>query len=127
MKRVMQALCAAAVVSAVAVPSVSNAGAQYQYANCTNAANGSGSCQGTMLGFRNSSNSSDYAWFFFNGSYRSFSAHAGGVFGYCTPNASVATLWDLAMNARGNFSISWDSTGTCTYLAMWSGSEYANY
>ena len=113
---------------------VAFAGSTTESSYCYKNTDGSGYCYGTLLGFRNNASSSTYARFYKNTSAtRSFyaiytPAGATAAQGYsCTPDATVSTLWDKAIRARGYFNIQWNSSGSCTYLYLANGSQYTNF
>src|SRR5258708_6643816 len=101
----------------------SEAGAGYQYAYCSNNADGSGMCYGTLRDFRASTNANDYAGFSqWSDGYKSFNASFGGLFATCSPDATTATLWPAAMAFTGNFSIEWNASAVCYSLSLSNGS-----
>jgi hypothetical protein len=119
--------CAAVAISAV-VPVAVLAGLQQDYAVCyRDSMTGSGYCQGNFLGFRNSANTTDYAQFVTNGSYKAFYGSANGFTVSCTPDATTGAIWDQAMASTGAFYIEFDAMGYCTYLSLTNSSTNSNY
>ncbi|MBN1206256.1 MAG: hypothetical protein JXB05_15170 [Myxococcaceae bacterium] len=123
-------------VLAVAVlggASLAHAGATYQMAYCSKSPDGSGSCNGTFLGFRNDSGASTQAYFYKNdGGFKSFYGAFTNPLGElvtagCIPDAATGALWSKALAHEGYFSISWDSSGTCTYLYLANSSQYSTF
>jgi hypothetical protein len=108
-------------------PMTSFAGATLEYSYCYKYAAGNGYCYGNFLGFRKSPDSTAYASFEITPTASHFYAVQAGIFYTCMPNASVAGIWDKAMGSEGFFSISWDTTGTCTGLSLQNGSRHKNY
>jgi hypothetical protein len=110
------------------------AGSTTESAYCYKNTDGSGSCYGTFLGFRNHAGSGTYAYFYkhssgsksFSGAYTDTSTNTTSYFS-CTPDAATGALWTKAVAAQGYFSISWNTSGTCTYLSLYNGSLYSNF
>jgi hypothetical protein len=104
------------------------------YASCVTFSDGSGSCSGTFLGFRNSPN---YDWVSFgvvvdpNGSHPYFSANydANGRYAgfYCAADPSMLGAWTVPIASRGHFSIDWDAHAKCTYAFFDNGSKVQTY
>lgn len=99
-------------------------------ASCTFYADGSGSCSGTLLTFRNSTTSSDYASFEQSGEGTySFRVNFQGRLAECWKSVSAGSLaanhWNAAMSHRGRFSITWNASGTCGQLYLMNAS-YVN-
>lgn len=105
------------------------AGQQWTTAACSKASDGSGSCYGNFLAFRNNSDPSTYASFieYASGS-RYFQAWwpTTGVVS-CVPNATVANLWPRIMLHEGYFYVTWDATGTCNQLILNNGSHHSSF
>lgn len=114
--------------------SLASAGTTSESAYCYKNTDGSGSCYGTFLGFRNHAGSSTYAYFYkndsgsksFSGAYTNTSTSVTTYFS-CTPDAATGALWSKALAHNGYFSISWNSSGVCTSLYLNNGSLYANF
>ena len=120
-------------VAVLGVASGASASTPIESASCSKNTDGSGSCTGSLLGFRNHSAASTYARFYKHATgAKSFTAaytpSSGTVTYYsCTPDAAVAAIWDRAMRHRAYFSISWNADGTCTSLYLSNNTQYANY
>lgn len=115
----------------VARPAPSEAGYTWQTASCSANSDGSGSCAGTFLGFRNSSGASDYAQFQSNTTpgfvpQIFYAVYAGRLYS-CVPDANIQAIWPMVMAARGYFSVSWDASGTCHNLWLNNGSYTQNF
>jgi hypothetical protein len=93
-------------------------------ATCTKNADGSGVCSGTIKGFRNTANSTDYVEFAYNSDpsfvTRAFYASFNGQFMGCSPTATsvVSSVWPMAMDNTDSFQITWDASGTCTNIFL---------
>lgn len=109
----------------------SRAGYTSQSASCSKNADGSGSCSGTFLGFRNSANSGDWVYFQYNSTpgyvTYAFYANYAGVFYSCTPNSTLQAVWPMIQSNRGYFNISWDASATCTNIWINNGSYTQNF
>jgi hypothetical protein len=134
MKRFMKTLAPVVSLAVFGMAPLALAGSTSETAYCYQNADGSGHCYGNFLGWRNSSQTSAYAYFSENDSgSRSFYARytvsgATTPSSYsCIPDASVAAVWGEALGHKGYFSISWNTSGTCYSLSLYNGSQYANY
>ena len=135
MKRLVQKMVPVLSVAVLGVAGVASAGSTSESSYCYKNTDGSGGCYGTLLGFRNSTgSSSNYARFYKNTSAsRSFYAYytssttTAPTSYTCTPDATVSTIWDKAIRARGYFNIQWNASGSCTYLYLANGSQYTNF
>ena len=134
MKKMMMKLAPVLSLAVLGASSVALAGSQLETTYCYANTDGSGTCYGNLLGFRNDSNAGTYARFYeyasgskyFNAAFKV--AGATGVSYYsCSPNATVAAAWDEVQSLNAYFFISWDANGTCDYLAITNGSQYANF
>jgi hypothetical protein len=108
----------------VLVSTRSEAGWEYNFANCSKQSDGSGSCGGTFKGFRYNSDPLADAEFHMdswpNGetSYW-FQAYLNSVPYSCQATTSdVFSLWPSAMSARGEFGVYWDASGRCSFLRI---------
>lgn len=142
MKRLMLLLT----VSVVGLASTkSYAGWQFTPgAYCTKLSDGSGYCNGSMIGFRNATDPSAYAYFglsYSSGSLSgSFSAYLNGVYYSCTAapamyqplstsignglTAVPLPIWQQALTPQATFMIQWNSSGGCYYLSVGQTSLY---
>jgi hypothetical protein len=134
MNRFMKKLAPVVSLAALGLATVAGAGSTSESAYCFQNADGSGHCYGNFLGWRNSSQSSAYAYFAENDSgFRSFYARytvpgATSPSTYtCTPDATVSSMWGDALANRGRFTIYWDLNGTCYALYLYNGSQYATF
>ena len=96
------------------------------YAYCQKRADGSGSCAGTFLGFRNLADPQARASFYFNHAGQSvFQAHFNGQWHNCLLPAN-ANAHQLASSVKANhwFTVEWDASATCTYVTALAGSPY---
>jgi hypothetical protein len=134
MKRFMKTLAPVVSLAALGFGSVASAGDTFEAHSCYQNADGSGSCSGTMRGWRASTQTTAYASFYeydtgskyFYARYTVSGAPSPGTFS-CTPDASVASMWADAQAHRGLFYIYWNTTGTCYSLSLYNGSAYATY
>lgn len=134
MKKMMKMMAPVLSLAVLGASSAALAGSKQQVASCYAYADGSGRCSGNLLGFRNEINSTTYARFYeydygtryFYAAYTVAGA-TGPSYYSCTPNAAVAAMWDQALALNTYFYITWDVNGTCDYLALTNGSQYANF
>lgn len=99
-------------------------------ASCTFNVDGSGSCSGTLLTFRDSTTYSDYASFeqIGDGSYAfrvNFQGRRAECWKYAPAGSSAAHDWNAAISHRGRFSITWNASGTCGQLYL-TNASYVN-
>lgn len=114
--------------------SLAYAGSTSESAYCYKNTDGSGSCYGNFLGFRNHAGSGTYAYFYkndggskyFYGAYTNTSTSTT-TYVSCTPDAATAALWTKALAHEGYFNIQWNTSGTCTYLSLYNGSQYSSF
>jgi hypothetical protein len=102
-------------------------------AQCVSNADGSGSCEGTMLGFRNAPNS---AFAYFSDDYDSLGVGLG-FYAFINNNpyacsvvpgsALEGMLRRNAMIADGYFYITWDKKQNCSGARFRHGSAYKNF
>ncbi len=107
-----------------------NAGAKYESAACVRNLDGSGSCHGTLRGFRNSTDPNAYVNFaYYSNQTPGFNAEWAGQASVCTvvAGSKLEQIWPVAMANSGYFNINWNSSGQCTYLVIDSGSAYTDY
>ena len=109
------------------LPGVAHAGADNSnWAYCTKAADGSGYCSGSPAGFKKSPGAGDQSKFISTTyGYVWFNAYLANVNYTCTfpfNSANTNNLYNLLMLNRGEFNISWDKTGTCTYVEIYNSS-----
>ncbi|MFY1825029.1 hypothetical protein ACN47A_03885 [Myxococcus fulvus] len=130
----MKSLIPMVALATLGTASVASAGHTYSAASCYQYADSSGYCYGNFLAFRNDATTTTYASFReTDAATRSFYARftvsgATTPSTYtCIPDATVSAMWAQALDARGYFYVSWDASGTCTYLALNNGSSFANY
>lgn len=112
-------------VAALAAPGRSEAGDSYSYApNCSKNADGSGYCQGSMKGFRNSTYADAYATFEINlvNNWTYFYARYNNQSFSCYPDATTADRYAAALASNGYFYVVWNSSGTCTTLYVFNES-----
>lgn len=112
-------------VAALAAPGRSEAGESYNYPpNCSKNADGSGSCQGSMKGFRNSTYADAYATFEINlvNNWTYFYARYNNQSFSCYPDATTADRYAAALASNGYFYVVWNSSGTCTTLYVFNES-----
>jgi hypothetical protein len=98
---------------------------------CFKATDGSGHCQGSLSGLRNTTTASDFGGFVQNANdlvgtaNDTFFVHFSGVSYTCSATtAGVRALWSVASASRGGFAIIWDATATCTYLEVDNQSQF---
>lgn len=98
---------------------------------CFKAADGSGHCQGSLMGLRNTTTASDFGGFVQNANdlvgtaNDTFFVHFSGVSYTCTATTpGVRALWSVASASRGGFAIVWDATATCNYLEVDNQSQF---
>jgi hypothetical protein len=99
-------------------------------ATCQKNADSSGSCTGTLYGFRHTSNGGDMAEFDSTALTNStnnwyFSATLSGVTYTCSvPSSSTAlvAMGPSVLAWSGWFSLHWNSSGSCTMLTLENGS-----
>jgi hypothetical protein len=134
MKRFMKTLAPVVSLVALGTAPLAFAGSSTDSSSCFQNADGSGYCYGNFRGWRNSSQSTAYAYFTENDSgSRSFYARytvsgATNPSTYsCIPDATVSTIWNEALAHRGYFSIYWDVNGTCYSLYLYNGSQYSSF
>jgi len=119
-----------AAVAAMFVPVMADAGLSSSgFFNCTKNTDGSGSCHGTFLAARNGPGATDQVSFAMdNSGYLYFGAVQGGVGYSCTKNATASSfdysLWNGMMSDRNYYYVSWDATGTCSWVYVGNMSGY---
>ena len=108
------------------------AGAQYSpEESCTQAASGSGNCQGTFLGFRNAAGAEDRVTFNVGGIapntvIYTFYATVGTQTYTCTvPTGLVADIAPQMAAAHAWFDITWNTKGQCTSLYIDNDSAFS--
>jgi hypothetical protein len=111
-----------------AAPGRALAGQTYQYATCGKWSDGSGYCFGNFLGFRNSSDPSDFIYFTKSSDgFRSMYARIYGQSFSCVPSSSLYGIWDQVLLHQGYFFIEWNNAGSCDYLSLSNGSQFASF
>jgi hypothetical protein len=121
-------------VAVLGAGSLAQAGSTSESAYCYKSTDGSGYCYGNFLGFRNHAGSGTKAYFYkrVDGT-RNFNAaitnpSTGLTTNYsCIPDTATSALWSRALAHSGYFYVSWDATGTCTYLSLYNGSQYSTF
>jgi hypothetical protein len=108
------------------------AGWSFENAGCTKNADGSGNCWGNFTGFRNHVSPSTHVYiqqlyYGSRGFGYSYNNGTTTVSGWCSPNATVASLWPMLMAHRGYFNIYWDASGVCNELYLYHGSGYSDF
>jgi hypothetical protein len=124
MKKTIAVLFALVVLASV---SPSHAGYQFKSASCYRNSDGSGSCSGTLLGFRTLGTPNYYAEFFASTWLPAAFIGYTDTYYACTPNDAVKALWPMAMANQGEFYIAWDAHSTCTTLGLYNESSASNY
>jgi hypothetical protein len=133
MMRFVKQLAPVLSLAVVGIGAVAEAAGATDYAHCQKSADGSGSCRGNMREFRNYTGGPSYAEFGMNSSgtkvfYASYTPAGGATEHFsCTPNATVAAVWEQAMQNIGYFYVTWDTTGACNYIWFYNGSRHFNY
>lgn len=134
MNRFMKKLAPVVSLAVLGVASVASAGSTSDSAHCFQNVDGSGYCYGNFLGWRNSSQTGAYAYFYENDAgSRTFYARymVSGATSYstytCSPDASVSAIWGEALANKGRFYINWDVNGVCYSLSIYNGSLYSNF
>jgi hypothetical protein len=122
------ALGVVATLSAMLVSERSNAGFSYIGSpSCSKNADGSGSCTGSFISFRNSPGMYDYVDFsasaYPTGTYPYFGANLNNVYYYCSVPAGMAVAWQTALTFRSSFTIQWDQNANCTYANFQNASQ----
>lgn len=114
--------------------SLAYAGSTYESAYCYKSSDGSGYCYGNFLGFRNHAGGSTQAYFYKtdNGSKSFYGAVTNTstgttTSGSCTPDAATGALWSKAISHNGYFYVSWNTSGTCTYVYLRNSSQDTNF
>jgi hypothetical protein len=130
-RNVRNALLACVVVSVpiLLVAESSMAGTQWPDSASCYASSSGGSCSGTLVGFRNSTDPNAEAYFTVYSTGSTISGAFGGMTtagggGYCYAPAAMVPLVQEAINHRGYFSVTWNSAGTCTEIYLEQGSFY---
>jgi len=99
-------------------------------AYCYKNADGSGSCRGSVLGFRTNADPNAYVYIvgWSTAGYSpsaSFSAYINGTSYSCfTSDALVAERVNALSSHTNLFAVSWDATGTCISTSSYSISYY---
>ncbi|GEN12381.1 hypothetical protein SAMN05443572_10363 [Myxococcus fulvus] len=128
LKRGASACCVATLLAAPAVL----AGFTTESAHCYKNADGSGRCQGSLLGFRNHAGANTQALFSRSSNaapyfYAALTTGATTEYFSCTADAMTGAHWSKAMNHEGFFSIYWSAQGDCYSLFLINGSQYSNF
>ena len=128
----MNGISAMMVATAVlAAPAIGHAGSKYEGAYCEVNPDGSGWCDGTLRGFRNSAYGTNYASFSSGTSpwnRGQFSASYQTLHGlYCFPTDEVYKLWPTAVAFSGGFTIYWNKSHECNALLLMNGSEHRDF
>lgn len=113
-------------VAALAAPGRSEAGDSYSYPpNCSKNADGSGYCQGSMKGFRNSTYADAWAQFEIDvaSNWTYFFARYNNQYFSCYPDATTSNRFASAMAENGYFYVVWNSSGTCTTMYVFNESS----
>jgi len=134
MKRFMKKLAPVVSLVTLGFGPVASAGYTYGAYSCSQNADGSGSCSGTLRTWRSSSQDSAYVTFYeldnggkmFVARYTVSGESSPRTFS-CMPDASVGAMWGDALAQRGRFVISWNSSGTCYGLSLYNGSAYTTF
>jgi hypothetical protein len=125
--------CLTALVVGVigSVSTDSRAGELDKSFSCSKQSDGSGTCQGSLSGLRNTTNASDFGGFiqFANdivgASGQEFFVHFSNQFYTCTvATPGVRALWPVAAAGRGGFAITWDANAHCQYLEVDNESQF---
>jgi hypothetical protein len=134
MTRFVKQLAPVVTLAALGVGSLAFAGSTYEGAYCYKYTDGSGYCYGNFQGFRDHAGASTRAYFYKSDSgSKSFYAaitntSTGVTTGYsCTPDAAAGALWSKAIVHHGYFYVSWNTSGSCTYLSLTNGSQYSPF
>ncbi|QSQ25974.1 hypothetical protein JY651_14050 [Pyxidicoccus parkwayensis] len=130
----LKSLTPVVALATLGLSSVASAGLTYQGATCYQNTDGSGYCYGSMLGFREDATTTSYASFrededgtrSFYARYTVAGSTAASSYS-CIPDATVSSLWNVALSTRGYFYVAWNTAGTCTYLRVSNGSNYTNF
>lgn len=130
----LKSLTPVVALATLGLASVASAGLQSKSAQCYQNTDGSGYCYGNMLGFREDATTTSYASFREDEDgtrsfYARFTVSGATVPSTytCIPDATVSSIWSQALSARGYFYVSWNTSGTCTYLRLSNGSLYSNF
>jgi hypothetical protein len=94
--------------------------------SCTKNTDGSGSCSGTLAGFRALPDQSSWAQFAYTGD-GSFSASYNGLSGtYCFATSGNIAMWPqlATMPTTAFFYVAWDANRNCTSVQMYNVSYY---
>ncbi|MCY1020084.1 hypothetical protein [Pyxidicoccus sp. MSG2] len=130
----LKSLTPVVALATLGLASVASAGLESQSATCYQNTDGSGYCYGNMIGFREDATTTSYASFrededgtrSFYARYTVAGSTAASTY-TCIPDATVSSIWNLALSSRGYFYVTWNTAGTCTYLRMSNGSNYSNF
>ena len=119
MKNRTAKLGVALLASAAALAFTHTSGAGVSYGNGGASCN-QASCQGTLEGFRWSSDSSANADFLYWGTGGSFYGSVNGSRGSCTMQASQASIFQAMQGAppQTYFYIQWGSDGLCNFIEL---------
>ena len=85
-------------------------------------------CSGTLAGFRDTTNTTDFAEFFSQPSYGSFEASYNGTYYTCVAPSSMLSVWPSTVASRGYyFDVFMDLNGNCTRVELWNGSRWPSF
>ncbi len=126
--KMLQGVAVLGIMGVTLAPQMADAGLKYESATCQKNADGSGSCSGNFLAFRNAVDAGTYVLFSSSASgSKAFWGSFNGVSFSCTADATTAPLWTDAQAAKGFFSITWTSGGICNSLMLNNGSLNSNF
>jgi hypothetical protein len=126
--KMLQGMAVLGIMGVTLAPQMADAGLKYESGSCVKNADGSGSCSGNFLAFRNAADANTYVLFHSSASgAKMFWGSYNGVYFSCTADATAGALWSDAQAAKGYFSISWNSSGVCTSLSLNNGSLNSNF
>jgi hypothetical protein len=126
-RKILVGLAALCALGGVAVAKRSSAGLVIgQNAVCLKNADGTGSCTGTFIGFRNSPGAGDYLGFEVKSQLVGttvkpkliFGASFAGVPYSCQASEAYLSTWTMALASRGNVTVIWDKEGNCNYVDL---------
>jgi hypothetical protein len=106
-------------------PLRADAGIQDEWTYCTKNKDGSGYCAGTFRGYRNHPDPNTSVHFAYSSNGGSgVQVNYDGQAHVCMtqPGSAVDKMWPMSISHSGNFQLSWDAAGTCTWLYLGNGS-----
>ena len=124
----LKLLAAVAAAAALLLPSAGRAGAFYgTYPTyCSKNADGSGSCQGSPFSYRTNADPSAYVWMVGWSNPGSpptafFIVYLNGVYYSCFAADPAIAQGLSALTSHANpFGVSWNASGSCTFVASYS-------